>query len=53
VFPSLPIPRLQATVEEQLRDALAAKELELEATNEDKMDLDFALEVADEDTSRL
>jgi hypothetical protein len=42
VFASLPIPRLQATVEEQLQVAL-----------EDKENLEFALECADEHNDLL
>ena len=49
VFPSLPIPRLQATVEEQLEEI----KQELEGTKEKIEDQEFAMEVDQEEITRL
>jgi hypothetical protein len=53
VFASLPIPRLQATVEEQLQEQMEEVKQKLEEAMETIEDQEFALEVGDEEIARM
>ena len=53
MFASLPISRLQATVEEQLQEQLQEVKQQLEVAQETIEDQEFALEVGDEEVARL
>ena len=53
MFASLPIPRLQATVEEQLQEQMEEVKQKLEEAMETIEDQEFALEVGDEEIARM